>query len=628
MNRQKSRSIVENVLSGTKAGFRSILNLVFNQNAERKKMDNQWSISKFSAILLAFIMGVAVFLGSPAVAADKKMVKDPSTGEMVSAPEYGGTFTWVSKEQPVGPDTVVQGIHAQFYVAGVLEKLALADWATPRDKFAFQFLLVPTNTRGALAESWSQSDPLTYIVKVRQGVHWHDKPPMNGRELTARDIEFNFHRLLGLGSGFTERSEHALAWPEFESVTATDKWTVVFKMKELNVGALHAILDGSPYFIYPPEVIMEHGDVTDWRNLVGTGPMMLTDWVDGSSVTWTKNSDYWGNDEKYPENRLPYLDRIRSLIMPEVATYMAAIRSAKVDFIGAIGLAMMTSPDQLESLQRTNPELVIQPFYGRSNLGIGLNVQLPHFSDIRVRIAMQKAINLDEINQAYWGGDADVTPQGQSNVSFTAIVTPFEEWPEELKESYTYDPEAAEALLDAAGYPRGADGIRFKTNMMHWDRYDLNYVELVASYWRKLGIEVEDIEIEQISSFMARRAEREFEMLSCERAMNWFPMVLVSAFTTGNRANRGNASDPHYDALYEAAKAATTVEEQNRLVGEMNQYEIEQKWCLWGPIAPGYIAIQPWVKGYNAELNLGANQYNTVFTRLWIDSDLKKEMGH
>ena len=582
--------------------------------------------TKLSATLLALFLGASVFMAGQVWAA--KYVTDPSTGKVVTAPEYGGTFTWVQKEEPVGPDTVVQGIHAQFYVAGVLEKLALADWATPRDKFAFQFLLVPTNTRGALAESWSQSDPLTYIVKVRQGIHWHDKPPMNGRELTAQDIEFNFHRLLGMGSGFTERSEHALAWPEFESITATDKWTVVFKMKDVAVGALHAILDGSPYFIYPPEVIKEHGDVTDWRNLVGTGPMMLTDWVNGSSVTWTKNPNYWGYDEKYPENRLPYLDKIRALIMPEVATSLAALRSGKADHIGAIGQTMLGSLDQVESLQRTNPELVIKPFYGRSNLGIGLNVQLPHFSDIRVRIAMQKAINLDEINQAYWRGYADVTPQGQVNRSFTAIVTPFEEWPEELKESYTYDPKAAEALLDAAGYPLGADGIRFKTNMMHWDRYDLNYVELVASYWRKLGIEVEDIEVEQISSFMSRRAKREFEMLSCERAMNWFPMVLVSAFTTGNRGNRGNASDPHYDALNEAAKKATTIEEQNRIVGEMNQYEIEQKWCLWGPISPGYIAIQPWVKGYNAELNMGANQYNTVFTRLWIDSELKKEMGH
>ena len=46
-------------------------------------------------------------------------------------------------------------------------------------------------------------------------------------------------------------------------------------------------------WIYPPEVIKEHGNAQDWRNLVGTGPYMLTDWVEGSAVTYTKNPDYW-----------------------------------------------------------------------------------------------------------------------------------------------------------------------------------------------------------------------------------------------------------------------------------------------------------------------------------------------
>ena len=622
------RSIVENVLSGTKAGFKAILN--FEHAIERKKMDNQWSISKFSATLLALILGVAVFLGSPAVAAEKKMVKDPSTGEMVSAPEYGGTFTWAYKENPVGSDSVIQGIMVGGTVDVVLEKLAMADWATPRDKFGFQFLLVPTNMKGALAESWSQPDPLTYIVKVRQGVHWHDKPPMNGRELTAQDIEYNFHRMLGMGSGFTEGSEHAagFAGMEFESITATDKSTVVFKLKELNVGALHAILDGTPYFIYPPEVIKEHGDVTDWRNVVGTGLFELTDWTSGSSITWDKNPDYWGYDEKYPENRLPYLDQIRALIMPEVATYMAAIRSGKVDYIGPIGVSPISTLDQVESLQRTNPELVIRPFHGRSNNGFGMNIQMKPFDDIRVRIAMQKAINFDEINNAYWRGNADVIPQGQINRDFTAIVTPFEEWPEEIKERYTHDPEAAEALLDEAGYPRGADGIRFKIKMLQHDRYDLNYAEFVASYWAKIGIDVLDIEVEQLAALLARRAKADFEVIRMERAMRWFPMVLVQRFTTGYIANTTNVSDPAYDAMFEAAAAATTLEEQNRILGEMNQHEIDQLWSIWGPINPVYWAIQPWVIGYNGELNLGANQYNTVFTRLWINSELKKAMGH
>ena len=82
-----------------------------------------------------------------------------------------------------------------------------------------------------------------------------------------------------------------------------------FNMKEPNLGALAAITDNYSSWVYPPEVIKEHGDVSDWRNLVGTGPMMLTDWTAGSSVTWTKNPDYWGYDDKLPENRLPYVER-------------------------------------------------------------------------------------------------------------------------------------------------------------------------------------------------------------------------------------------------------------------------------------------------------------------------------
>ena len=104
---------------------------------------------------------------------------------------------------------------------------------------------------------------------------------------------------------------------QLESITATDNWTVVFKLKEPNLGALLPILDGHAYWTYPPEVIKEYGDAHDWENLVGTGPMMLTDWTEGTSITWDKNPDYWGTDEKYPENRLPYIDRLRPWLCPK-----------------------------------------------------------------------------------------------------------------------------------------------------------------------------------------------------------------------------------------------------------------------------------------------------------------------
>ena len=69
------------------------------------------------------------------------------------------------------------------------------------------------------------------------------------------------------------------------------------------------------------------------------------------------------------------------------------------------------------------------------------------------------ALDLETINTSYWKGYADTTPQGYLGTGILGYVTPFADWPEEVKGYYTYDPEGAEALLDEAGYPRGADGI-------------------------------------------------------------------------------------------------------------------------------------------------------------------------
>ena len=451
---------------------------------------------------------------------------------------------------------------------------------------------------------------------------------MNGRELTADDIVYNYHRFTGTGSGFTEPSVNAIQWKgvQIESITATDDSTVVFRLKEPSLGALLPILDGHAYCTYPPEVIKEHGDAHDWRNLVGTGPMMLTDLTQGSSITWDKNPDYWAYDEKYPENRLPYIDRLRALVMPEVATQLAALRTAQVDYVGQLGQTQIKSLDQVDSLQKTNPELVITPYATISANAVGLNVQMKPFDDIRVRKAMQIAINLEEANNALYRGLGDTTPQGAANRFITAIATPFEEWPEEVKNGFMYDPDSAEALLDEAGYPRGTDGIRFKTEMSQLPDRDLTCMQLVASYWSKIGIDVE-ITVEERSNWIAKRSERDFEMMNSEMAVNWRAQDMTGRFKSTANYNTSNVDDPDYDALHDALLAATTIEEQNRIAGELDQYAIARFWQIWAVMAPLYNVAQPWLIGYNGEYLMGNGQSVTVFTRLWIDQDLKKEMG-
>ena len=82
-----------------------------------------------------------------------------------------------------------------------------------------------------------------------------------------------------------------------------------------------------------------------------------------------------------------------------------------------------------------------------------------------------------------------------------------------------------------------------------------------------------------------------------------------------------------YDAMYEAGGKATTIEELYRMSREMNQYAIEKFWTIWGPIAPEYSAVQPWVIGFNGEYKIGNGNFKAVFARLWIDSELKEAMG-
>ena len=569
---------------------------------------------------------------APAAAADKKYVTDPSTGEVVVAPEYGGTLTFpTTKEFDIADAWFISG-NASSFVSGVLEKLVIGDWAVDRDEWGWRGPNVPPEYLiGQLAESWEQPDDTTYVFNIRKGVHWHDKPPMNGRELTAKDIEYNYHRILGMGSGFTEPSPslHDMKSVQFESITATDDYTVVFKLKRPHINPLPLITDWWTNYIYPPEVIEQYGDAKDWRNLVGTGPWMLTEWVEASSYNFIQNPDYWGYDEKYPQNRLPYADELKALVMPDETTRLAAMRSGKVDLGISAGTmaSSINSIDQVESLQRSNPEIELHKTWTRSNHAFSMNLNNPLFSDIRVRIALQKALDLETIANTFFKGHANWEPRGVVGDSLKGYYVPYEEWPEEIKERYTYDPAAAEALLDEAGFPRGADGMRFKTTSLAWGHNPTGYHELASAYWREIGVAVEIEAMEPAQLAKIASSSMHEDMRSGEMSHHYLAEHLVGRWS-GNVWNpAGQFSDPTFDAKLETMRATTDLEEYQRLFRELDMYATEKHWYIWGPESPRFNWNQPWVIGYSGETELGYGQAYQMLARLWIDSELKSAMG-
>ena len=619
------RGLVDNVLSGIKACFEFILNL--EHPIERKKMFNLKRSSKLSATLLALILGASVFMAGQVWAA--KYVTDPSTGKVVTAPEYGGTFTYATKLEPPHGDP--NSAHAAgLAISGVAEKLAIPNWAIDRDVHAFSTQFNPTEFYvGQLAESWEQPDALTYVFHIRKGVRFHDKAPVNGRELTAKDVEYTFHRLLGLGSGFTEPSTTGsccLLPLGFESITATDNSTVVFRLKEPNGAVLHMLMAEHLAFVLPREAIEQHGDLQDWRNLVGTGPYEITDWVQGTSLTHTKVADYWGFDEKYPQNRLPYIDKWVGLFITEEATYIAGLRAGRIDYLGFTGgVSDIVTVDQVDNLRRTNPDIQLMPWWDRSESAFGIDSTKPPFDDIRVRRAMQMALDLETINDTYYKGTAWWTPQGITGEGMKDYYTPFDQWPAEVKEGFAYDPAGARQLLAEAGYPDG-----FETLLTHAAETDLGYTELAAEYWKAVGIDVEIRVLDRPQWTPLVESGTMEGIFTAVQGMN-HPWGTVGQLRQQAHStsvwNLSKYKDPEIDAKIEAAESTTDIAEQQRLAREVDDFFIAQHFYIWGPKAGKYMAVQPWVKGYNGEVHFGAQHRHVIFARVWIDQELKAEMG-
>ena len=561
----------------------------------------------------------------------KKYVTDPTTGKVIPAPEYGGEIIRLQANEAPHTDTYFTH-HAATFTDGVTESLAHADWGIDRREFDHMKRPTPLSVmRGQLATGWEQNDDLTYTINIRDDVYWHNKAPMNGRKMTAQDVEWNFQRYLHLGDFAADHDEPCCTFKsvKWESVEATDDNTVVFKLKEPNIDTLAILFTSYSPHILPPEVVEEHGDLQDWRNLVGTGPWQMTDWVEGSSVTWEKNPDYWGVDEKFPDNQLPYTDRTRLLIMKDEATRIAAMRTGKGDYIGWLANSAISTTEQAEALKKTNPEISMIPYSYRSTTSPFFDIDKKPFDDLRVRKAMQMALDLETINTIYYKGYAVTEPMGHVGSGAIEYYTPFNEWPEDVKAGYTYNPEGAIALLEEAGFKADKDGIRLDASIMHHPSHDLALADIFADYWKKIGVDVEIVKSPDSASYGSFIREHNYDTSMINGIMGYdrSPVtILRSFFHSEGGYNYSGLRDTDVDAMIEAAESASSFEERFQIIKDLDQKLIAEQYGVWGMKANLFNAAQPWVIGYNGEYHLGLQQrFSQLFARMWIDQELQNQ---
>jgi len=529
-------------------------------------------------------------------------------------PQYGGTITYrMTQMSPCFDVYNFVGGEADLYYETLFNK----NWTSDRKVFDFTTSVVPDDyISGLLADSWELPDAQTIIVHLRQGVYWQNKPPVNGREFVADDVVQHYDRLLGTGSGYTAPNmNYSFLTGNWDRVTATDKYTVVFKFKNPSGLAFSSIADTMQVnSIEAPEYVKQ-GDLNNWQNVAGTGPFMLTDFVAGNSFTYSKNPNYWDHDERYPENKVPYVDTIKMMLIPDMATAMAALRTGKVEVIG--GEVGMLTWQQAKNLTNNNPEIQLVKVLGLAG-GVALRCDKKPFTDINVRKALQLAIDRQTIAKNFYGGMVDGVACGMISPAIKGYCYPYDEWPQALKDEYSYNPDKAKQMLKDAGYSNG-----FSTNIVvSPEKNDLELLQIIKAEFKDIGVDMEIREME----FAAEEAfvrEGKHDQMSGGGGGSTNPIqfTITGALST-NPSNSSFINDAGYDAIVAQYLSATSSTDIKRLVREADKYAVEKHWVVVVCPTAKFNAWQPYLKGYSGEA-LHYGQART-WARLWIDQSIKK----
>ena len=383
----------------------------------------------------------------------------------------------------------------------------------------------------ALAESWDANEDLSaWTFTLRPGVTFHDGEPWN-----ADAAIFNLERYMDPEAPQFFQALNAqagLAIGGIEGFSKVDDMTIEITTK----GPWSYLpVDLATVFFASPKAVTELGNDGFGQAPVGTGPFKFVEMAQGERLTMAKNESYWRG--------APKADTVVLRPIPDPTARVAALRSGEVNWIE------VPLPDDREALEAEGFTVHLNSY--DHEWPWVLNVSRPPFDDVRVRQAINYAIDRESLSEDILQGTASPLPQAASEANFA--------WRAE-NDLYTYDPEKAKDLLAEAGYP---DGFTFRLSFPtsgSGNMLPIPMNEALQADLAEIGVKVELEPIEwaaMLTDYFVGKIPGDADAINI--SLSYQQEGFWNAwYGTGSATNAAQYSNPEVDALF---KQAQTVED-------------------------------------------------------------------